>query len=191
MIVNILFNIRNSSSLFWGYFIMAIVGIIIAIIGIFVSVFPNPIRDYVIERLGIQLSVKPKRKDIHCSTDGNNWNEEFYIYLTNNTSNTYYDINVVSEYPNSIEVNIFPEDNNEFSALESTQGQVFVGSGFVLCGEIKEHKTKIVQSVINNIGPNEKKKLKVIVNKKDDNKNCCLEFKVGGFNKNPKPLLSR
>ena len=170
---------------------MGVIGILITIIFGVVSIFPNPIRDFILEWIGRPLQIKPKQKDILFSEDGDNWSESFFVYLTNNTNNTYYDINIISEFPNSIDIDILPENSDEFSAIGSKDGKIFIGSAFMLAGEIKEKRAKIVQTVINNIGPNEKKKIKVVVNKKDYNKNFRLEFKVGGFNKVPKSILNK
>lgn len=170
---------------------MGVIGILITIIVGIVSIFPNPIRDFIFEWLGRPLQIKPKQKDILFSEDGDSWSEIFFVYLTNNTNNTYYDINIISEFPNSIDIDILPENSDEFSVIGSKDGKIFIGSDFMLAGENKEKRTKIVQTVINNIGPNEKKKIKVVVNKKDYNKNFRLEFKVGGFNKISKSILNK
>lgn len=171
--------------------VMGVVGILIAVVGILVSVFPNPIRDFILERIGRQIQIKPKRKILTCSENGENWNEEFFVYLTNNTNNTYYDINIGSEFPNSVDVSILPENSGEFSTIRAKGGEISMGTDFMLSGLNKEKGTKIVQTVINNIGPNEKKKIKVVVDKKDYNKNFRLEFKVGGFGKGPKPIFNK
>ena len=168
-----------------------IIGIIGILITIIVGIFPNPIRDFILEWIGRPLQIKPKQKDILFSKDGDNWSENFFVYLTNNTNNTYYDINIISEFPNSIDIDILPENSDEFSVIGSKNGKIFIGSDFMLAGENKEKRTKIVQTVINNVGPNEKKKIKVVVNKKDYNKNFRLEFKVGGFNKISKSILNK
>jgi hypothetical protein len=171
------------------------IGIIIGVIGIIVTIivgiFPNPIRDFILERIGKSLQIKPRKKDILFSEDGNNWSETFFVYLTNNTNNTYYDISIISEFPSSIEVDILPENSSEFSGVGSKDGKMFIGLDFMLAGEIKEKKAKIVQTVINNIGPNEKKKIKVVVNKRDYSKNFRLKFKVSGFSKTSKPILNK
>jgi len=174
-----------------GETIMGVVGILIAVIGILVSVFPNPIRDFVLERIGRPIQIKPKQKDLLFSANGDNWNEEFFVYLTNNTNNTYYDVNIISEFPNSVDVDILPENSDEFSAIGSKGGGGFVGADFMLAGENREKGTKVIQTVINNIGPNEKKKIKVVVNKKSYSKNFRLEFKVGDFKKIPKSILNK
>lgn len=168
-----------------------IIGVISILITIIVGTFPNPIRDFILEWIGRPLQIKPKKKDILFSEDGDNWSEIFFVYLTNNTNNTYYDINIISEFPNSINIDILPENPDEFSGIESKDGKIFIGSDFMLAGENKEKRAKIVQTVINNIGPNEKKKIRVVVNKKDYSKNFRLEFKVGGFNKNSKSILNK
>ena len=178
-----------------GRFMIINIGIIIGVIGIFITlivgIFPNPIRDYILERIGRPLQITPKQKDILFSEDGDNWSEIFFVYLTNNTNNTYYDINIISEFPNSIDIDILPENSDEFSVIESKDGKIFIGSDFMLAGENKEKRAKIVQTVINNIGPNEKKKIRVVVNKKDYKKNFRVEFKVDGFNKISKSILSK
>ena len=170
---------------------MGVIGILITIIVGIVGIFPNPIRDFILEWIGRPLQIKPKQKDILFSKDGDNWSEKIFVYLTNNTNNTYYDINIISEFPNSIDIDILPENSDEFSVIGSKGGKIFIGSDFMLAGENKEKRTKIVQTVINNIGPNKKKKIKIVVNKKDYNENFRLEFKVGGFNKIPKSILNK
>lgn len=166
---------------------MDIVSLLIAI----VSILPSSIRDFILEHIHLSLQIKPNKKNILFSKDGNNWNEEYFVYLVNNTNDTYYDINIAAKYPNPIDVDIFPENSNEFSTIGLKDGQISVGLDFMLCGEKSETKEKVVQTVINNIGPKEKKKIKVIINKNDYDKNFCLELKVGGFSKTAKPVLSK
>lgn len=147
------------------------------------------IRDLYIEK-SKPLEIKPPNKKISVSENGDNWNEEFFIYLINHTENAYYDINIISEFPKDIDLSILSEKSDVVS-FGSKGGRIFIGSDFMLGLENKEKGVKIAQTVINNIGPNEKKKIKVIVNKKDYKKSFNLEFKITNFNKVPKPVLNK
>ncbi len=180
--------LKNSKRMLSGGIILGVLGIIATI---YFALFPNPIRDFIIERWGNPLEINPAEKEIRFSADGNNWNEDFFVYLINKTSNSYYDINITSEFPNPIDISVLPVDSNEFSTINSGNGTISIGSDFMIAGEIKEKGTEIIQTVINNIGPNETKKIKVAVNKKNYNQNFRLEFKVSGFNKTPKPIFNK
>jgi hypothetical protein len=177
-------TLRNALSFFAG--LIGVLSLIFAIWSL-----PNPVHDFLIETFGSPLEINPAEKGILLSADANNWNEEFFIYLNNKTSNTYYDINITSEFPNATDVSILPVDSNEFTSLEAGNGTISIGTDFAIFGVIKESGMKITQTVINNIGPNETKKIKVSVNTKNYNQNFRLSFKVSGFNKTPKPIFSR
>lgn len=170
-------------------------GITLGVLGILATVyfalFPNPLRDFFIERWGSPLVINPSEKDILCSPDGNNWNEEFFAYLINKTSHSYYDINITSEFPRSIDISVLPVDSNEFSTIKSRNGAIAIGSDFMLAGENAETGDKFVQTVINNIAPNKTKKIVVTINKRDYIQNFRLELKVSGFSKTPKPIFNK
>jgi len=168
-----------------------IITIIVGIVGIIIGIFPNPIRDFFIEKCGRPVKIQPSSKKILFAKNGDNWNEEFFVYLINKTSHSYYDINIVSEFPDSINIKIFPESTNEFSLLGTKDAGIMVGSDLLIEGINKEKGTKIVQTVINNVGPSEKKKIKVFIDKNKYNINFLLEFRVSNFNKNPKPILKK
>lgn len=173
-----------------------IVGILIGIIGIIITIiiglFLNPIRDFFIEKWGRPLEIQPSSKEILFSANGNNWNEEFFVYLVNNTSRSYYGIQIFLEFPDSIDISIFPESSSEeFSLIGTKKAGIMVGPDFSINGTNKEKGTKVVETVINNIGPGEKKKIKVSIDKNNYNKNFPLEFQVSRFDKNPKPILNK
>jgi len=171
------------------------IGIITFFIGIMATViiglFPNPIRDFFIEKWGEPLKIKPSSKEILFSKNGDNWNEQFFVYLINNTNHTYYDINIISEFPDSIDISILPESPSEFSQIGQKNAGFMIGSDFIIGMKNEEKGTKITQTVINNVGPDEKKKIKVIINKNNYNKDFSLKFKVSNFNRNPKPIFNK
>ena len=170
---------------------MEFIGIIIGVIAIIVGLFPNPIRDFFIEKWGKPLEIRPSSKEILFAKNGDNWNEDFFVYLINNTNHSYYDINIISEFPDPVDVSILPEGPSEFSLIGTKDAGIMMGSDFQINGVNKEKGTKIVQTVINNISPNEKKKIKVSIDKNNYNKDLLLEFRVSGFSKTPKPILNK
>ena len=167
------------------------VGIILGLGGIVVGIFPNPVRDFFIEMWKKPLQISPSSKKVFFSPDEINWNECFYIYLTNKTGHTYYDINITSEFPSIISIDIMPEQASEFSLIGSENAGLMVGSDFMVAMENKENEMRIISTVINNIGPNETKKIKIVIKKGNYYKNFKLNFKVNGFSKNPKPILNK
>jgi len=139
-----------------------IIGIVISIgISIILGIFIPKIRNLYVEK-SRPLEIKPTNKRISFSKNGNNWNEEFFVYLINNSDSPYYDINIVSsEFPKDIDLSMLPEKINTVS-LGSKENGVYVGRDFMLVIE-KTEETRVAQTVINNIGPNEKNKIKVII----------------------------
>jgi len=135
------------------------------------------------------LEIKPTNKRISVSKNGDNWNEEFFVYLINNSESPYYDVNIVSEFPKDIDLSMLPEKFNTVS-LGGKENGVSVGLDFMLVLE-NEQGMGVAQTVINNIGPNERNKIKVIVNKKGYKKDFNLRFKITNFNKIPKPVLKK
>jgi len=164
-----------------------LVSVLIAVVGI---IYPIPIHDFFIEKWGSPLEIKPSSKDIFFSRDGNNWDEDFYAYLINNTSNTYYGVQIVVDFPNSVDVTVISDVPGEFSMLGTKNNGISVSSDFVIVGEGK-NGTNMNMTVINNIGPNEKKKFKIIIDKNDYKNNFRLDLKINRFNKEPKPILNR
>ena len=136
------------------------------------------------------IDIQPSSKTINFSPDGNNWDEDFFIYLKNNTIYTYYNICIFSEFPDAINVDIFPEDSGEDSSIVSKKAGINVGSDFSLSGVHNGAGTKWTQTVINNIGPNITKKIRINVKKGVYKKNLNLEFKINNFSREPKPILN-
>jgi len=161
---------------------MEIAAILIAILAIIIALFPNPIRDFLIEKFGHPLEIQPTSKKLLDLAD---CNEEFFISLINKTNHNYYRINITSEFPNNINVAIFPEKPNLLISP--------ISPNFNFGLENKE--TRITQTIINNVGPNEIKKMIVVVNKGNYNKNFQQEyqinFNVSGFSKNPQSIISK
>lgn len=159
------------------------------ILGVISGVFIIPrIRGLYVERCR-PLEIKPTNKIISVSKNGDNWNEEFFVYLINNSESPYYDINIVSEFPKDIDLSMLPEKFNTVS-LGGKENGVSVGLDFMLGLENKKGMG-VAQTVINNIGPNEKNKIKVIINKKGYKKDFNLKFKITNFNKIPKPVFKK
>ena len=136
------------------------------------------------------LEIKPINKKLSVLENGNNWNEEFFIYLINHSKNPHYDINVISEFPKGLNVSILPEKSDVVS-LGTRENGISMGIDFMLGLENKEKGIGVAQTVINNIGPNEIKKVKVSVKKNDYRKNFNMKFTLGNFSKIPKPIMER
>ena len=146
------------------------------------------IRDFYIEK-SKPLEIRPTNKKISGSENGNNWNEEFFIYLINHSKNPFYDINVISKFPKDIDISILPQKQDEVF-LGTRGNRISVGLDFMLTMEDNENELKTAQTVINNIGPGEKIKIKVTINKKNYKRNFNLLFSIKTFSKIPKPILS-
>jgi len=131
------------------------------------------------------IDISPKTKNIICSN--NQFRKEtFYVYLTNNSSNPIYDINVTSYHPKEVDVSIYPEEGR----METVPvGNMNMGTSFSLHGyDLKN--VGFSQTVINNLAPKETIKLNVEINKKDYYDNFTFKTEAKFNSKTPKPILS-
>ncbi len=162
--------------------------VIAAIISIILSVLIIPkIRDLYIEH-SKPLEIKPAYKNISATKGQNIWNQEFFIYLINHSKNPYYDINISSEFPKGITVSILPE-KSDIITIGSTESGISMGVDFMLNLENIEKGTGSTQTVINNIDPNETKKIKVSVSNNNSQNNFNMKFVLGKFSTIPKQIL--
>ena len=131
------------------------------------------------------IKISPKTKNIIC--DNRQYRKEtFYVYLSNNSSNPIYDINVISHHPKEVGVTIFPEKGRPESV---PFGSMNVGTTFAISG----YDTKnlgFTQTVINNLAPKETIKLSVEIDKKDYYNNFELRTEAKFNSKTPKPIFS-
>ncbi len=143
-----------------------------------------------IEKSG--LSIEPSKKHIAFSKTGDNWNEEFYVYLVNHSDKTFYDVNIALDYPKYIGVSFMPEEQSATMKLGTETNNKSIGADFmILYGEDEEVGLIGGQTVINNIGPGEKKKIKVKVTKKASGEDFDLKFKIDNYSNDPKPILGK
>lgn len=130
------------------------------------------------------LKISPGSKRILASKDGNNYNEEFFIYLINYTQRAYYDINITSEFPKDVTLDIYPEQSDfDVTLLGSKNGGVYIGKDFIINGKIPTGEMNSTQLVINNIGAKGQIKMKVNIHKGKYNKDFIVKFKIGNFSK--------
>ena len=135
------------------------------------------------------LEIKPSKKEVILPSD--NWNEDFFTYLVNHTNNTYYGVQIAIEFPKNIDVSIIPEEK-DFSLLGAKNKGFLVGNNFSI-GLENENKG-ITQAIINNIGPEEKLSIKIVVNKKYNDSSVdsiLLNFKIDKYSKEPKSILRK
>ncbi|MDD2680276.1 MAG: hypothetical protein PHO03_05730 [Candidatus Omnitrophica bacterium] len=126
------------------------------------------------------LKITPEVKNINCSNTS--WRKEtFYVYLTNNSSNPIYDINVIAHHPEEVDVNLYLEEEHQEAVAV---GKISVGTAYSI------HQSKVTQTYINNIAPKKTVKLKVEVNTKSYLNNFELRTKVKSFSKTPKPIFT-
>ena len=131
------------------------------------------------------LKIAPKVKDINC-TSGSYRKEIFYVYLTNNSSNPIYDVNVTAYYPKEVNVSVHPEKGQtEMIPI----GNLSMGTSFSIIGYDNKN-LGFSQTIINNLAPKEIVKFKVEVDKKDYYNNFKLTTKATFNSKTPKPILS-
>ena len=130
------------------------------------------------------IKISPAVKNINCNSESYR-KESYYVYLTNQSSNPIYDINVVTTYPKEVEVSIMPEE-------QETQplGNFKVGTSFIISGYTKDKGVGVQETIINNLGVNETKKLQVKVDKKNYYKDFKLRLKATFRSRIPKPILS-
>ncbi|MBU1036814.1 hypothetical protein KKF32_02110 [Patescibacteria group bacterium] len=114
------------------------------------------------------LKISPSSRKILTSKDGDNYSEEFFIYLINHTQRTYYDISIISKFPKGIVLSTYPEP--------ATHGD---------CGISCEGSDQVI---INNIRAKGQVKIKVNVDKNKYNKNFILKFKITNFSKTAKSV---
>jgi hypothetical protein len=136
------------------------------------------------------LEIKPKGKKIFASENGNNWNEEFFIYLINHSKSPYYNIYIISEFPKGLNISILPE-KSDIVSLGARESGISMGVDFMLSLEDKERNIGITQTVMNNIGPNETKKVKISIKKNDYKKGFDIRFVLGKFSNLPKPIMGK
>ncbi len=136
------------------------------------------------------LEIKPNKKKILCSKTGNNWDEEFFVYLINYTKSSYYDINIISYYPKDVKVDIFPEIS-EFTFMGDEKGGLKIGTDFIIGGEDKERNENFNQIVINNINPAGERKIKIDVKKNNHIDDFIVRFKIEKFSKEPKSIFKK
>lgn len=130
------------------------------------------------------IKISPVTKQIICNSES--WRKEsYYVYLTNRSSNPIYDINVVAAYPKEVEVTIMPEEQ-EMRSL----GKPKIGTTFVISGTDQDKGEGTQETIINNLGANETKKLIVEINKKNYLKDFKLRLKAIFHSRTPKPILS-
>ena len=131
------------------------------------------------------INISPKTKNIICSNSQFR-KETFYVYLTNNSSNPIYDINVISHHPREVDVSIYPEKGHPETV---PLGNINMGTSFSIHGyDLKN--VGFSQTVINNLAPKETVKLKVEVNEKDYLNNFELRTEVTSWSKTPKPIFT-
>jgi len=129
------------------------------------------------------IKISPGAKIINCQSPSYR-KESYYVYLTNKSSNPIYDINVVATYPKEVEVSIMPEE-------QETQplGNLRVGTSFIISGYNQKDGAGVQETIINNLGANETKKLKVEIDKKNYYKDFKLKLKATFRSRTPKPIL--
>ena len=163
------------------------IGLVLFIIGI---VFSNQIHDFFVEKiLKRPLKIQPSQKLVVSSKNDDGWNEEFFVYLTNRTNQTYYDINISAMFPNSVDVDLLPTNPSGVVDIKTSTGAISKGADFIIGTGDKYGRTKSSLTVINNVGPQETKKIKVIVNKQNLDKNFNLVFKINNFSDTPKSIF--
>lgn len=126
------------------------------------------------------VTILPNVKKINCSSKPYR-KENYYVYLTNNSSSPIYDINILATHPKEIEVNIYPEGRKP--ELQSLGNITMDSSAFQI------HSVGGIQTVINNLAPRETIKLKVEIDKKNYFKGFKLRLKATFNSKSPKPVL--
>lgn len=131
------------------------------------------------------LKITPEVKYISCSNKSYR-RETFYVYLTNNSSNPIYDINVISHHPREVDVSIYPDKGHSETI---PFGNINMGTSFSIHGyDLKN--VGFSQTVINNLAPKETIKLSVEINKKDYYNNFTLKTEAKFNSKTPKPILT-
>jgi hypothetical protein len=130
------------------------------------------------------IEISPATKKINCGSSS--WRKEsYYVYLKNKSSGPIYDINVVARHPKEVDVRIMPEEQETQSL-----GSFGVGTSFIIHGVSQDKGTGIQETIINNLGINETKKLKVEIDKNNYYKDFELKLRAKFHSRKPKPILS-
>jgi hypothetical protein len=127
------------------------------------------------------VTISPSVKKISCNSKSYR-KESYYVYLTNNSSSSIYDINIWATHPKEIEVNISPEGRK--SESQSLGNIIMDSSAF------KIFSVGGTQTVINNLAPKETIKLQVEINEKNYYGSFKLKLKAKVNSKSPKPVIS-
>ena len=127
------------------------------------------------------ITILPSVKKINCNSKSYR-KETYYVYLTNNSSSSVYDINILATYPKEIEIDISPEGRRAESQplgniiMDSSAFQIFSVGG--------------TQTIINNLASRETIKLRVEINEKNYYGSFKLKLKAKVNSRSPKPVLS-
>ena len=127
------------------------------------------------------LTIKPNTITVNCSGKTVFSKEILYLYLTNNSSEPIYGIQIDSTYPKGMKVDLSPEKNEMIGV-----GPYNIGTTSSVIGY--NDKGGFTLALINNLAPKETTKVKLEVDKSSCTNNFVIELKPKFTNKTNSPI---